>query len=215
MPLYRTFPGLPDSPDRPEGPVSPFNFLDPNDTLFGFADDEGPRPLFGDSLGQSAASWRNFPHAASGARTEPGKPYSMVDEVTTTTLSMMNEHADQAELARVDALIRAQKVPGYCILDDCLKYYTTTSAFKRHFYQHVKPFLCRGPDCIQRFANGNDLDRHRSSVHQQRCPGKKRYRCAECPEPVDGKKKVWPRKDNFVSHCKRKHGDKVNATVQR
>jgi hypothetical protein len=81
-----------------------------------------------------------------------------------------------------------------------------------------KPYVCLEPDCprIAGFSTRNDLDRHKRSVHRISSDSRytTAYKCAgiNCAKPD----KIWPRLDNFRSHCERMHGkEDINALLRR
>lgn len=81
------------------------------------------------------------------------------------------------------------------------------SRFRKHSQRHGKPFVCREPDCTRTegFSTKNDLDRHKKSVHHIVPPNTidRSFKCAgnNCSK----REKIWPRLDNFKSHCTRMH----------
>ena len=80
-----------------------------------------------------------------------------------------------------------------------------------------KPYLCTEPDCprIAGFSTRNDLDRHKRSVHRISSDSRytTAYKCAglNCAKP----EKIWPRLDNFRSHCERMHGKEDIPSILR
>ena len=75
-------------------------------------------------------------------------------------------------------------------------------------HRHGKPFVCIEPDCnrgSKGFGTKNDLDRHKKSVHHI-IPENTMDRSFKCAGMNCAKReKVWPRLDNFKSHCIRMH----------
>ncbi|KAK5722638.1 hypothetical protein LTR15_005870 [Elasticomyces elasticus] len=74
----------------------------------------------------------------------------------------------------------------------------------------AQPYVCDEVGCGRKegFATQNDLQRHRSSVHQKTPSVGRRlgFICRACPPPQPGQPpKYWPRRDNFKAHVKRKH----------
>jgi hypothetical protein len=91
----------------------------------------------------------------------------------------------------------------------------TESNIKR---QNPKPYVCMEPDCprIAGFSTRNDLDRHKRSVHRISSDSRytTAYKCAglNCAKPD----KIWPRLDNFRSHCERMHNkEDINALLRK
>lgn len=91
----------------------------------------------------------------------------------------------------------------------------TESNVKR---QNLKPYVCMEPDCprIAGFSTRNDLDRHKRSVHRISSDSRytTAYKCAgiNCAKPD----KIWPRLDNFRSHCERMHNkEDINALLRK
>ena len=80
--------------------------------------------------------------------------------------------------------------------------------FRKHLHRHGKPFVCHEPDCSRGpkgFSTKNDLDRHKKSVHHI-IPENTTDRSFKCAGINCSKRdKVWPRLDNFKSHCLRMH----------
>ena len=78
---------------------------------------------------------------------------------------------------------------------------------RKHLLRHTKPYKCAIPECPKPdgFTTKNDLDRHQKSVHKitPANVSDKSYKCAACYN----KDKIWPRLDNFRSHCNRLHKD--------
>lgn len=79
---------------------------------------------------------------------------------------------------------------------------------------HNKPFMCHENGCTrpEGFATINDLERHRKAVHKldPRVGQNVSFVCSECVKADTSgikQRKVWPRKDNFAAHIKRKHVD--------
>jgi hypothetical protein len=82
-----------------------------------------------------------------------------------------------------------------------------TMSGRKHVQRHEKPFKCDVPDCTRKvgFTTKNDLERHQKSIHQK-IPNSSNDRSFRCMGAKCGaKKKIWPRLDNFKSHCVRVH----------
>ena len=79
---------------------------------------------------------------------------------------------------------------------------------RKHMQRHNKPFVCNLRECARAkkgFTTKNDLDRHRKSVHKI-LSSNTNDRSWICQGPNCNKKgKIWPRLDNFKSHCNRMH----------
>ncbi|MCJ1288152.1 hypothetical protein MMC26_007507, partial [Xylographa opegraphella] len=82
------------------------------------------------------------------------------------------------------------------------------SDYKKHLQRYGKPFVCKEAGCnrgLKGFGTKNDLDRHKKSVHHI-IPENTMDRSFKCAGTNCAKKeKVWPRLDNFKSHCIRMH----------
>ena len=84
---------------------------------------------------------------------------------------------------------------------------TNTSIHRKHVQRHSKLYFCHEQACNREkgFSTKNDLDRHKKSVHGIRSLGTidRSFKCAgtDCSK----KEKIWPRLDNFKSHCCRMH----------
>ena len=85
--------------------------------------------------------------------------------------------------------------------------------------KHEKPFKCKYPGCPrsrQGFTSRNDLDRHNKSVHKQP-PTNSNDRSFVCQGAgCTKRRKIWPRLDNFKSHCERMHkSEDLDTLIQR
>ena len=92
------------------------------------------------------------------------------------------------------------------------------SDLKKHMQHHLKPFKCQVPGCTRTegFSTKNDLERHQKSIHKLavRSSFDRSFKCQgrNCHKSD----KIWPRLDNFKSHCSRMHPDEdVNDLVKR
>ncbi|MCJ1439376.1 hypothetical protein MMC27_008768 [Xylographa pallens] len=91
---------------------------------------------------------------------------------------------------------------------DCRITCKNQSDYKKHLHRHSKSFVCGEADCSRGskgFSTKNDLDRHKKSVHHIVLENTmdRSFKCAgiNCAK----REKVWPRLDNFKSHCIRMH----------
>ena len=78
---------------------------------------------------------------------------------------------------------------------------------RKHRQRHGKPFICEEHNCnrVKGFSTKNDLDRHKKSVHHIN-PLNATDRSFKCAGLNCSKRgKIWPRLDNFKSHCSRMH----------
>lgn len=93
-----------------------------------------------------------------------------------------------------------------CPDTSCPFFAKTKSELKKHIARHEKPYKCDIANCPRQtdgFSTNNDLDRHKLCVHKIYSSDKTIYRCFH--ESCKGKKKDWPRQDNFRQHLRRVH----------
>ncbi|KAL1837970.1 hypothetical protein VTJ49DRAFT_3178 [Mycothermus thermophilus] len=92
---------------------------------------------------------------------------------------------------------------GANVCPECNHVCKNPSEYKKHLARHTKPCKCDIGNCRMGFANSNDLERHKRSVHRDRSGGATIYRCTlgQCR----GKEKDWPRLDNFKLHLYKIH----------
>ncbi|CAL3967700.1 unnamed protein product [Diplocarpon coronariae] len=107
----------------------------------------------------------------------------------------------------------ASDSPGL-VCPACNKTVKTNSELKKHDLRHRKPFVCCVIGCprTEGFSTSNDLERHSKSKHPSHFPEtacSKRFHCHF--HGCKSQDKVWPRLDNFRSHLKRVHGDRLKT----
>ena len=83
--------------------------------------------------------------------------------------------------------------------------YITNHLARKHQQRHEKPHKCTISGCPRKegFTTKNDLDRHKKSLHGISLPNDRSFKCAGAQCNKRGK--IWPRLDNFKSHCQRMH----------
>ncbi|MCJ1479269.1 hypothetical protein MMC13_007954 [Lambiella insularis] len=96
-----------------------------------------------------------------------------------------------------------------CECPECGAACKNQSDYKKHQQRHGKPFVCQETDCtrVKGFGTKNDLDRHKKSVHHI-IPENSVDRSFKCAgNNCSKREKIWPRLDNFKSHCVRMHAE--------
>ncbi|KAI9712930.1 MAG: hypothetical protein M1828_001526 [Chrysothrix sp. TS-e1954] len=101
----------------------------------------------------------------------------------------------------------ASDLPVERLCPTCGQSFRLQSELKKHVAKHLKLYSCTMPGCRRKtgFTTNNDLERHVKSVHNHFEPGAKVYHCVS--ESCAGKRKWWPRQDNFKQHLERMHKD--------
>ena len=100
-----------------------------------------------------------------------------------------------------------QSQPKYSILVQAHYNIAKFLFARKHRQRHGKTFICQEQNCsrTEGFSTKNDLDRHKKSIHHINPPNvtDRSYKCAglNCSK----RRKIWPRLDNFKSHCSRMH----------
>lgn len=96
-----------------------------------------------------------------------------------------------------------------------------TELARKHRAKHEKSHTCPLPKCGHGgagngFTTSNDLERHMGSKHHIFLPNSKLkvYKCQA--RGCEGKRKLWPRFDNFKQHIERMHaGCDVDEIIRR
>ncbi|KAL1297672.1 hypothetical protein AAFC00_006224 [Neodothiora populina] len=127
--------------------------------------------------------------------------------VSTTPASSLPSDDGTSVTSIMDSVFAS---PHAC--EQCGTVYKNNSNKRKHILTHTKPHKCPFENCnknVLGFATQNDLDRHKACVH-----GKGLKKWWKCAYPGCSKNnKHFDRRDNFVAHIKRRHGNVTAAEI--